>query len=76
MAYFPRIFRTGFTENIMLSTHGYPEPVKVTVNLLDTNRNTVFSSNNFTVQPGLKIYFYSLTRSSLRMPGAYLNNNN
>ncbi|XP_057300499.1 alpha-2-macroglobulin-like protein 1 isoform X4 [Hydractinia symbiolongicarpus] len=51
MAYFPRIFRTGFTENIMLSTHGYPKPVKVTVNLLDTNRNTVFSSNNFTVQP-------------------------
>jgi hypothetical protein len=38
MAYFPRIFRSGVTENVIFSTHGFPNDVEVNVLIYDGSR--------------------------------------
>ena len=51
LAYFPRVFRSGVTENIMLSTHGYPRPVSINVRLMKDKDNE-YTSVSKVINPG------------------------
>lgn len=51
MAYFPRVFRSGVTENIMISTHGYPKPVSINVRLMKDKDNE-YTSVSKVINPG------------------------
>ena len=42
MAYFPRIFRTGVTENVMVSTLGFPGDVNITVQVSGPTKTKQF----------------------------------
>jgi len=50
IAYFPRFFTHGVTEQFALSTHGYPEEVTIRISLIDDNEK-VYSENTFQVKP-------------------------
>ena len=53
IAYFPRIFRTGITENVVVSTQGFPNNVNVTVKVLDAKVDTrVVAEVKETLAPG------------------------
>lgn len=55
MAYFPRIFRTGIHENVLVSTHGFPDRVQVTLQLLNSENNDAVyrEKQNKTIEPGV-----------------------
>ncbi|XP_066919557.1 alpha-1-macroglobulin-like isoform X3 [Clytia hemisphaerica] len=51
LAYFPRMFRSGVTENIMISTHGFPKSVSVNIRLTKQD-DSDYTSVSKIVQPG------------------------
>ena len=58
LAYFPNEFRTGTHENVVVSVHGFINPVIINITLYDANNeNKQFLSKLFTIQPGM---FYKL----------------
>jgi len=46
------LFRSGITENIMVSTHGYPGDVYLNISLYNDD-NTIYTSVSQTVKSGM-----------------------
>ena len=54
IAYFPRIFRPGVIENIVVSTHGFPHNVDFTVKVVDSKtEKRVVAEKKQIVTPGI-----------------------